>query len=146
MLCQGRQNVLGYGDCSSPLFGIYINPIIYTNQGGGADYIHSIGLSPPRYFGHFGAPVCLFKTNERFIHDFAFITASTLKRTQPLFITTQEKFHKDKSDRRKPGYLISQIKQRNITARSQFESSPGKRIFYLLTASRPALEISFLYA
>ena len=86
-----------------------------------ADYSQSIGLS--------GTPACLFKTNERFIHDFAFITASTLKRTQPLFITTQEKFHKDKSDRRKPGYLISQIKQRNITARSQFESSPGKEFF-----------------
>merc|ERR1712008_168656 len=63
------------------------------------------------------------------------IIASTLKRTQPLFITTQEKFHKDKSDRRKPGYLISQIKQRNITARSQFESSPG------LWKSKPFLDI-----
>ena len=28
-----------------------------------------------------------------------FFTASTLKRTQPLFITTQEKLHKDRSDR-----------------------------------------------
>ena len=58
-----------------------------------------------------------------------------MKRTQPLFITTQEKFHKDRSDRRKPGFLVSQIKEKNITARSQFESSPG------LWKSRPFLDI-----
>lgn len=63
------------------------------------------------------------------------IIASTLKRTQPLFITTQEKLHKDRSDRRRPGFLVSQIKQKNITARSQFESSPG------LWKSKPFLDI-----
>jgi len=63
------------------------------------------------------------------------IIPSTLRRTQPLFITTQEKLHKDKLDRRRPGFLVSQIKQKNITARSQFESSPG------LWKSKPFLDI-----
>merc|ERR1712029_703000 len=64
------------------------------------------------------------------------IIYSTLKRSQPLFITTQEKFHKDRVDRRKgTSYLISQIKEKNITARSQFEASPG------LWKSRPFLDI-----
>ena len=37
--------------------------------------------------------------------------------------------------RRRPGFLVSQIKQKNITARSQFESSPG------LWKSKPLLDI-----
>ena len=52
-----------------------------------------------------------------------------MKQTKPFFVSTSEKRHRDKMQREKlrtPGSILEQVKQRQITARSQFESSPSQ--------------------
>ncbi len=53
------------------------------------------------------------------------VLSSTLKATNPYFVSTKEKREKDRRLRAKPGFISQQIQERNITARRNFATSPG---------------------